>query len=152
MFFVITFFSGLAGLRKLVLIMESDKKKSSGFFLNSRRVLIVDDDARMARSIQRTLVRHGYTTDIAFDCYSALTRVEEFQPAVITLDLVLPGMGGADFIRFIRNRMEYNSLKILTISARLQDELEQARKAGADDILEKPFLNEMLVEKVGALF
>lgn len=90
-------------------------------------------------------------TQIALDCYSAGTILERFKPSVITLDLALPGIGGIDFIQFIRNKPETKHLKILLISARLQDELEQARKAGADDILEKPYLNSLLLEKLAAL-
>ncbi len=124
---------------------------SKGVIDNKKTVLIIDDDARMARSIQRTLEKNGFKTEIAFDGFSASTALERLRPSVVTLDLALPGMGGIEVIRLIRESPRFRHIKILLISARLIGELEDAKKAGADDVLEKPYLNSVLLEKIDKL-
>ncbi|MBD3347153.1 MAG: response regulator [Chitinivibrionales bacterium] len=115
------------------------------------RVLIVDDDKSMAKSIRRSLIEQDYDTEIAFDGFSAGTLMQRFMPSVVTLDLAMPGMGGVDVIKFIRSRPEFAHVKVLVVSARPREELEAACKAGADDMLEKPFENPVLLEKITSL-
>jgi two-component system, OmpR family, response regulator VicR len=113
-----------------------------------RRVLIVDDDANLARSIARTLARAGFETETAADGFQAGARVEAFAPTVMTLDLSMPGLGGLDVIRFVRGEESLAQLKILVVSAMPLDKLKAAVAAGADDYLEKPFDNAELIARV----
>lgn len=115
---------------------------------HSRRVLIVDDDASMAKSIQRVLRRAGFETEIAQDGFRAGILFETFTPNMMTLDLKMPGLAGLDVLEFVRNTEQLQNIKILVVSALSQKELEKALEAGADDILEKPFKNADLLEKV----
>ncbi len=112
------------------------------------RILIVEDDTPMAQAMQRALRRAGFETAVAPDGFRAGTLLGAFQPSVVTLDLGLPGLGGINVLKFIRDTPPLAGVKILVVSAMPQKDLEAALVAGADDVLEKPFRNEALVEKV----
>ena len=88
---------------------------------------------------------------MASDGFLAGVLAMSFKPTVITLDLRMPGLGGLDVLKALRNQDELTTTKILIVSAMPQEQLEEALDAGADDILEKPFKNKDLVAKVRAL-
>ena len=117
----------------------------------SPRVLIVDDEVPVANAIRRQLRRAGFETEIAFDGFQAGRLLESYAPTVLTLDLDMPGLKGLDVIKQVRSSPKLDGLKILIVSAMPQVELDAALAAGADDILEKPFENKILVEKVSQL-
>jgi len=124
-------------------IPEELKPKTS-----NQRVLIADDDLQMAKSIQRVLKRKGFETSIAINGFEAGIMLGTFSPSVLTLDLKMPAASGFDVIKLIRETKHLSAIKILVVSATSQKELKKAKEAGADDVLEKPFKNEVLVEKV----
>ena len=115
------------------------------------RVLVTDDDANMARAIARTLSRAGYETRIANDGLQAGILLESFKPALMTLDLKMPGLSGFQVLEFIREESLQDDLKILVVSALERSELERAVACGADDYLMKPFENTELLAKAQAL-
>lgn len=114
----------------------------------TKRVLIVDDDLSVAKAIQRALRENGFETEIALDGFQAGSLLESFSPSTITLDLRMPGMSGLDVIKFIRKSSRFSAVRILVVSAMPRNELEEALEIGADDILAKPFQNEVLVERI----
>jgi DNA-binding response OmpR family regulator len=118
---------------------------------NTQRVLIVEDDNPMANAIQRVLRKNGFETMIAPNGFRAGLMLERFTPAVITLDLKMPDLSGHEVLKLIRSMEHLALIRILVISAMSQRELDEALKAGADDVLKKPFSNEELVKKVTAL-
>jgi len=117
----------------------------------SNRILIVEDEPPMANAIQRVLRSAGYETLIASDGFSAGALFGTFNPALATLDLRIPGMGGLDVLKFVRSTDVLKDIRILVVSAMPQQDLDDALAAGADDVLSKPFQNEELVDKVKAL-
>jgi two-component system, OmpR family, response regulator VicR len=122
-----------------------------GLKLFLRRVLIVDDDLFLAKAIQRTLILKKYETEIAEDGFIAGMLLERFKPSVMTLDLSMPGIGGIEVIKYIRNNPLYSHVGILVVSARPKKELELALQYGADDAIGKPFENNVLVDKIETL-
>ena len=113
-----------------------------------KRVLIIEDEADMARAMERVLRKAGFKTLVAPDGFRAGALLGTFLPSVMTLDLKLPGLSGLDVLRFVRETPRLAGVKILVVSAMPRGELEKAIMAGADDILEKPFSNEELLTKV----
>lgn len=102
----------------------------------------------MAKAIKRALERKGYEVMVAPDGFLAGALAATFSPAVMTLDLKMPGLNGMDVLKAIRNDPELAAIKIIVVSAMPEEELQAALEAGADDILEKPFKNKDLVDKV----
>ena len=135
----------------LAFLKKNDMPIPADFLDNARRVLIVEDDGKMAKTIARVLNRAGFETQIAADGFQAGTMLRSFVPAVITLDLRMPGLGGLAVVQAVRSDSEVASTRILVVSAMPEEELEQAIAAGADEALSKPFKNKELVTRVAAL-
>lgn len=114
-------------------------------------VLAVDDDPRMVRSIQRLLKSEGIDTLTCTEGFKAGIMITSLFPKLVTLDLNMPGMGGLDIIKYIRGLDELKDVRILVVSAMPQKALGAALKAGADDVLKKPFDDRSLLDKVRAL-
>lgn len=118
---------------------------------NARRVLVVEDDPDVSGVIERLLKRAGFEVRTAADGFAAGALLGTFLPTVATVDLRMAGLSGLEVIRQIRANPRLQGVKILVVSAMVQADLEAALKAGADDVLAKPFDGERLLEKVNRL-
>jgi len=116
-----------------------------------RRVLVVDDDGAVTRTLSLALFNAGFEVEVAKDGFMAGQLLETFHPSVMTVDLRMPGLSGIDVIRRIRDKKRLDSLRILVVSGMPPEQLEEAVAAGADDKLAKPFDNDELVRRVCAL-
>ena len=116
-----------------------------------RRVLVVEDDEQVAGILARALKEAGYEVALAEDGFQAGTLLGTLVPAVMTVDLRMSGMGGLEVIRQVRGNPRLAGVKILIVSAMPKAELEEALKAGADGILQKPFEPEALLAAVSRL-
>ena len=114
------------------------------------QILIIEDEHKVARFIQKGLSAEGMETTIAESGDEGLRLASERPFDVITMDLSLPGMDGISVIRELRERQ--NSAGILVLSARgaLEDKL-LGFGVGADDYLPKPFAFDELVVRIRAL-
>lgn len=130
---------------------ENNMPVPEEFRQETRRVLVVEDERNMAAAIERTLRRAGFEVRTALDGLQAGVLLQSFMPAVMTLDLRMPGLDGHEVLRFIRQRPELSPVRVLVVSAMPREELERARAAGADDVLEKPFSPQELADKVTTL-
>ena len=121
-------------------------------FLNkSQRILIVEDEPAMAASIRRVLRRHGYETETAETGFRAGALLTSFRPQLVTLDLRMPGIGGFDVLRYIRDHSEHRDIKVLIVSGQSGNEINAAVLAGADAGLQKPFKNQNLLQEIETL-
>ncbi len=107
------------------------------------RILVVDDEPQIRRSLDINLRAHGYSVDLAADGEEALRKATTGLPDLVLLDLGLPGLDGLDVIRGLRG---WTSVPIIVLSARDGDGSKVlALDAGADDYVTKPFsINELL--------
>src|SRR5947199_605778 len=114
------------------------------------RILLIEDEVKLASFIKRGLVAERYAVDVAKDGRSGLELAQTYQYDLIILDLMLPGMDGSDVLRRIRK--ENSSVPVLILSARdaLQDKVSNM-EMGADDYLTKPFAFAELLVRVKAL-
>jgi two-component system response regulator ResD len=114
-------------------------------------VLIVDDEPTIGEVVSRYLDRAGYDTRVALDGPSALRKVEEQQPDLVVLDLMLPGIAGLELMRRIRDREgDRTSIILLTAKGEETDRIVGLR-LGADDYVVKPFSPAELVARVDAV-
>lgn len=106
-------------------------------------VVIVEDDSMIARLIATMLGTVGYRTHIAPSAEAAADDLLTLQPALVTLDLNLPGMSGADFLQQLRAEPRTADLPVAIVTA--QQEIAPMARALADAVLVKPFgLDELL--------
>ncbi len=117
--------------------------------MEKKRILIVDDDENIAELISLYLVKECFDTEIAGDGEAALAKFKEYQPQLILLDIMLPGMDGYDVCREIRKS---SNVPIIMLSAKGEvfDKV-LGLKIGADDYIIKPFDSNELVARVQAV-
>jgi DNA-binding response OmpR family regulator len=114
------------------------------------RVLIAEDDRKMAELVRRGLEEAGHTARVAHDGPSALEMGLSSPPDTIVLDIMLPGMDGYEFTR--RLRKEGSSVPVLMLTARdAVADVVKGLNVGADDYLTKPFSLKILIARLEAL-
>ena len=114
------------------------------------RVLVVEDEPRLARALQRGLTAEGYAVDVAADGNTGLEAARHEGYDAVVLDIMLPGLSGYRIVRALR--AESNWVPVLMLSAK-DGEYDQADglDAGADDYLTKPFSFVVLLAKLRAV-
>ncbi len=116
------------------------------------RVLVVDDDPNICRSIADLIRRHAphVETETARDGFEAGAKVESFRPHALVLDLMMPGMDGFEVCRRLRERPTLNHIRIVAITGFANAEnVERVLAAGADACLPKPLDSDRLVAELG---
>jgi two-component system, OmpR family, response regulator len=114
------------------------------------RVLIVEDEVRLAEAIGRGLVAEGFEVDLAHTGPDGLWRASEGTYSAIVLDILLPGLNGFAVCRDLRARGDRTPILMLTAKQGEHDEAE-GLDLGADDFLRKPFSFVVLVARLHAL-
>lgn len=116
--------------------------------MTSRVALVVDDSILIRRVVQRFLQDRGYTVETACNGLEGLAALERLTPELIVTDLVMPRMGGTEFIREIRYRPNLAQIPIILIAGR-KSPSAHAPVAGADHVVYK---NVDLVEQLKLVF
>jgi DNA-binding response OmpR family regulator len=114
------------------------------------RILIVEDNADLAAGIEYNLLREGFDVRIAANGEDGLAAVRSWKPALIILDLMLPGMDGYDVLRSIRSDGNRVPVMILTAKGEESDKVRGFR-LDADQYVTKPFGLMELLERAKAL-
>lgn len=123
---------------------------SKGWYNNSMRILVVEDEHKIAQSIKKGLEQETYAVDLAFDGEIGLDMAlsEEFD--LIILDRMMPEMDGIEICKRVRKKGIHTPILILTARGQVDDRVE-GLDAGADDYLTKPFAFEELLARIRAL-
>lgn len=113
------------------------------------RILVVDDEQSIVKTIQAYLEEQGYGVQTAADGLAALKAVRAFRPDLVVLDIMLPGLDGIEVLRRLRQESD---VYVLMLTARA-DEMDKvvSLTMGADDYLVKPFSPRELVARVKAI-
>ena len=114
------------------------------------KVLIVDDDPKLLKMLQRTLVYENLTVFTAANGLEALPIVTAQQPDLIILDWMMPHMDGLTFIQRLRDQNDHTLVLMITAKDAIENRVE-GLESGADDYLVKPFAPAELVARVHAL-
>jgi two-component system copper resistance phosphate regulon response regulator CusR len=114
------------------------------------RLLLVEDEAKVASFIRRGLEAERYAVDVAADGNCGLELAQTYSYDLIILDLMLPGLSGTEVLRRVRQQSEHVPVLVLTARDALADKVRHF-EAGADDYLTKPFAFAELLVRVKAL-
>jgi DNA-binding response OmpR family regulator len=114
------------------------------------RVLVVEDDRRLAGSIRRGLDEAGFATDAVHDGEEGIAAARATAYDVILLDVMLPGVDGIEVCRTLRGRRMRAPILMLTARDSIDDRV-LGLEAGADDYLMKPFALRELIARIRAL-
>src|SRR6187431_161453 len=114
------------------------------------RILVVDDEVRLADGVRRGLEAEGFAVDVAHNGVDGLWRARENRYDAIVLDLMMPGMSGWKVCAALRSDENWTPILMLTAKDGEWDQVE-ALDTGADDYLSKPFSFVVLVARIRAL-
>lgn len=114
------------------------------------RILLVEDEKKMAGFIERGLRQESYAIDVAHDGARGIYLAENHPYDLVILDIMLPDKDGISLCKEIRNKKGDLPILLLTAKSAVQDKV-RGLKAGADDYLAKPFAFEELVARIEAL-
>jgi DNA-binding response OmpR family regulator len=114
------------------------------------RILIVEDEHKIAQSIKKGLEQEAYAADIAFTGTDGFDLASTEDYDLIILDLMLPGLNGMEICRRLRTQRIHTPILMLTAKGQLEDKVS-GLNTGADDYLTKPFAFEELLARVRAL-
>ena len=114
------------------------------------RILVVEDEHKIANSIKKGLEQESYAVDLAFTGNEGydLASIEEYD--LIILDILLPGIDGIEICKKLRKGQIHTPILILTAKGQISDKVE-GLNSGADDYLTKPFAFEELLARIRAL-
>lgn len=120
--------------------------------VTGERILVVDDEADIVALVAYHLAKNGYRVSTASSGIEALDAARRERPALIVLDLMLPGMSGYDVLEQLRAGDTTRDIAVLMLTARREEaDRIQGLSLGADDYLTKPFSPQELVLRVGAI-
>ncbi|SDJ37423.1 two-component system, OmpR family, response regulator [Frankineae bacterium MT45] len=114
------------------------------------RILVAEDDVRMASMLRRGLTEDGYTVDVVGDGSEAIWRATEHDYDAVVLDLMLPGADGFEVCRALRSANRWAPVLLLTARTEVADRV-RGLDSGADDYLPKPFSFSELSARLRAL-
>jgi DNA-binding response OmpR family regulator len=117
--------------------------------MTDKTVMVVDDDPNALDIVRTFLESRGYTVATAHDGNQALSLLEEVRPALVLLDVMMPGMDGWEVARVIKNHPTYGDTRVVMLTARSDfADKHEGLRAGADDYIVKPIRLAELGERV----
>ncbi|HEY6938979.1 MAG TPA: response regulator [Terriglobales bacterium] len=119
----------------------------------AHRILIVDDERRIADTSALILQAQGYQTAVAYDAENGIARCHEFLPHLILTDVVMPGMSGIEMAVALRREFPGCAILLISGQAATADMLEMARRQGHTfELLAKPVHPTVLLKRVAQIF
>lgn len=114
-------------------------------------ILVVDDEEPIQELLRFNLEKEGYLVRVAKDGQEALKQVENDQPDLLVLDLMLPGMDGLEVCRKLRSNPKFQQIPIIMLTAK-GEEIDKVLglELGADDYMTKPFSPRELLARIKA--
>ena len=120
--------------------------------MQQQTILVVDDDDLVALTVQRALKKFGYHVLVANSGRDGVQTARRYQPDMVVLDVMMPGISGYQVCREMRNDPMLSETPILFLTAKAEDDDKiEGLMAGADDYMTKPFNMEELHLRVRAI-
>jgi two-component system alkaline phosphatase synthesis response regulator PhoP len=117
--------------------------------MNSKKILVVDDEVDLVETIRLPLEMEGYTVLVSFNGEDALNQARKENPHLIILDIMLPKLDGYKVCRLLKFDERYKHIPILMLTAKTQEKDKiLGAETGADEYITKPFDIDELIEKV----
>lgn len=118
--------------------------------IKAMRILVVEDEHKIANAVKKGLEHEKYAVDIAYDGISGFDYAQGEEYDLIILDRLLPGMDGMQICKKIREKGNHTPILMLTAKGQIQDRVE-GLDTGADDYMVKPFAFSELFARIRAL-
>jgi len=120
--------------------------------MSKERILVVEDEEDILALIHFNLVKAGFQVECALTGEEGFTKVREYNPDLVFLDLMLPGMDGLEVCRRLRQAPDTQNIPIIMLTAKgEEDDIVQGLELGADDYITKPFSPQILQARARAV-
>ena len=121
--------------------------------IDSRKVLIIDDEPDILKFLSYNLSKEGYKVETANDGFHGIEKARSGKPDLILLDIMMPELDGIETCKMLREIDELNETFIAFLSARSEDYSQIAGfESGGDDYIVKPIRPKLLIARINALF
>ncbi len=128
--------------------MDTGKKE-----MLKETILIVDDEEDIVELIKYNLGNEGYSILTAFTGEDAIKITRQFQPDLIVLDLMLPGIDGLEVTKYLKNNDQTNRIPIIMVTAKGEEsDIVLGLEMGANDYISKPFSPKVLLARIRSIF
>jgi DNA-binding response OmpR family regulator len=112
------------------------------------KILVIEDERKIARFIELELIHEGYNVEVKYNGIDGLKRVEESEPDLVLLDIMLPGLNGMEVCMRIR---QFSEVPIIMLTAKDETtDKVMGLDLGANDYITKPFVTEELLARIRA--
>ncbi len=119
--------------------------------MSQPRILIVEDERQLVKTLEYNFAREGYETIVAHDGGEGLRKAQTLLPDLVLLDLMLPVMNGLEVCRELRAGEKTRDIPIVMLTARAEETDQVVGfSMGADDYVTKPFSNKVLLQRIKA--
>ena len=120
--------------------------------MKGNKVLVVDDEANLTRSITFILRKEGYEVEVASNGEEAINKAVQLKPNVMLLDIMMPKKNGYEVCQEVREDPDLRDIYIIMLTAKGQEvDREKGLEMGADEFITKPFSPSVVVERVNAV-
>lgn len=121
--------------------------------MEKNKILVVDDEPHLLRSLTFVLAKEGYKITMAGDGEEALKKISEETPDLILLDVMMPKKNGYEVLETLRKIPECNNIYVIILSAKGSDnDRVKALSVGANEFISKPFSPIEMVARVKNIF
>jgi len=129
--------------------MENEQKSEAPDF-NGLKVMVVDDSKTIRRTADSLLSRAGCVVETAVDGFDSLAKINEFQPDVIIIDILMPRLDGYQTTALIKHNQKFSDTPVVLLSSKdsIFDKA-RGRIVGSEYYLTKPFTSEELLGAIG---
>ena len=128
--------------------MGSDAKLAE----NGKKILIVDDEPHVIKSLTFVLTREGYDVSSAENGEDAMTKIRQSKPSLVFLDVMMPKKNGYEVCREVKKDSGLRDIRVIMLTAKGQEtDREKGLDVGADEFMTKPFSPMRILDKVKEL-
>jgi len=118
----------------------------------SKKILIIDDEEYIANMLELNLKEIGYDCRKCTTTQEGIKTAQEYIPDLIIMDIMMPNIDGLEATKILKNNKLTRNIPILILSAKsTEEDLEEARLAGADGFICKPILPQKLIKQINAI-
>ena len=118
----------------------------------AKKVLIADDEPNIVTALEFLLQRNGHEVYVARNGHAALKLVDQYQPDLVLLDVMMPVKSGYEVCQRMRERADWRHIKIIMLTAKGRGvEMSKGLSIGADLYMTKPFSTQELVARINEL-
>ena len=120
--------------------------------MHEKRILVVDDEPNVIKSLTFVLRKEGYDVSSATDGEDAMAKIQESKPNLMFLDVMMPKKNGYEVCQEVKSNSSLSDVHIIMLTAKGQEaDREKGLNAGADEFMTKPFSPMMVIAKVKEL-